>query len=487
MLQIPDWMDFLADLRTNDVAMATPRMSLTFGQFRQASVAAALQLEKDGIERGQKVAVLAISPTLQMVLFFALMRLGAIPCILPHEATRRHAAFEVIKLDWLLTDNDEKLTKAKVMPMDIEWLTQLKLTDARLPGGFRKGSDICIMGITSGTTSVPKAMGFTVDQMEARVVNRSLGDQGVPRGEKVMVMAALGAMNGMQASLGCLWCGGTVYMGWTPENAMEIVARDRIERIFSSAPLLLRAMDTVDAKQLDVSCLKQVHAGGDSISPDLMRRVMKHMTPNLFTGFSTNEVGRIALTTVERMQFKNQEVGTLFPWAEAQAVNDKDEVLPPGVEGHLRFRGPGLIDGYIDNPKATKERFRDGWFYSDDIGWVTENRMLVVSGRTKEFINIKGDRFNPTVIDHAFASHPTIVEAAAFGVPKASGGLHDVWLAVVARTPMNDAELQAFCNEKFGSRAPRHFLRVKRLPRNEAGKVMRHVLQELAQKNQAEA
>ena len=486
MLQIPDWMDFHADIRPGDTAIVTPKLTLTFGQMRAASVAAALKLQEDGIKSGQKVAVQAISPALQFVLFLALQRLGVITAMLPLEPTRRKAALTLVKFDWLITDKDEGFSTAKLMPIELEWLTKLKLTDKRLPGGFKNPDDVCLIAMTSGTTSAPKPMAYTVGMIEQRVTTRALGDQGCQRAEKTIILAGLGAMNGVQTIFGTLWCGGGVYMGYSPSDAMEVVARDRIDRLFCAAPLLAKALETVETKAWDVSSLKQIYAGGDSLSPQLTRRVMTRMCKNLLTGFSTNEVGRVAIATFERTEVRSEEVGHLFPWAEAEAVDEKDNVLPAGREGHLRFRTQGMLQGYLDNPEATAERFRHGWFYSDDIGWVTPQKLLVITGRTKEFVHAKSGRFNPKVIDHAFSGHPKIVEAAGFGMPQSSGP-DQIWLALVPRMPIDDAELKKFCAEKFGPRAPTHFLRLNRLPRNEGGKVVRATLVQLAQDSKAEA
>src|ERR1700691_4220336 len=131
MLQSPDWMDFHADVRPDDAALVTPRATLTFGQMRAASVAAARKLENEGLKRGQKVAVQAVAPALQLVLLLALHRLGAIACLLPQEPNRRKAGLESIKFHWLLTDKGEKQPVAKILAVDLDWLTKLELTQKR--------------------------------------------------------------------------------------------------------------------------------------------------------------------------------------------------------------------------------------------------------------------------------------------------------------------------------------------------------------------
>ena len=488
MLQIPDWIDFEAALYPQTVALAEPFVTLTYGQLSRGSIAAARKLKDQGVARGHTAAVQAVSPGLQLILMLALHRLGVTACMLPQEAPRRRAGLEALSFDWLITAHDEKISTAPVIPVGLDWLTALQLTDAVWPGGFESADEISLISISSGTTSPPKPMPFTLEVLEKRIVWRSWGgDLITGHGSKTMVMGGLGTMNGFLSLMGVLWCGGTAYMGWPPDQVPGLVADEKIERLFSSVYFLARTLEAARAGAvMDFSSLKLIHAGGDFLSAHLVRQVTQSLCPNLQADFGTNEVGRIAMKSVGVAGFHAQDAGPICPWAQVQAVNEKDEVLPPGREGHLRFKSPLMVPGYLNHPEATQKRFRNGWFYSDDIGWVTADRMLVVSGRATEFIQTGEDRFNPVEIDQAVAGHPAIIEAAAFGV-LGTDTLHEIWLALVPRTPITDAELRAFCAEKLGARAPRHFVRMDALPRSETGKVMRHLLAQMARKTRAPA
>ncbi|HEY7979089.1 MAG TPA: fatty acid--CoA ligase family protein, partial [Rhizomicrobium sp.] len=224
-----------------------------------------------------------------------------------------------------------------------------------------------------------------------------------------------------------------------------------------------------------------VYAGGDSIPVPLARRVTEKMCKNLLGGFGMNETGQIASVSVARSGFQNNLVGYLYPWAEAQSVDEDDKVLPPDTEGRLRFRSASTSDGYVENPEATAEFFKDGWFYPGDVGWVTRDRMLVFSGRRKEFLKAKGARINPSKIDQLVNGQPGITECAAFGVPS-KDDLDEIWLGYAGNPDL--AALQAFCKEKLGDFAPAHYLKIDKVPRNESGKILRWRLTEMVQEGQ---
>jgi len=480
MMQFFDWLDFHANARPNDLAIVTPRAKLTYGQLRFVSQGIAARLTKLGVRRGQRVAMFALNPALQCALVVALNRLGAAVCILPMEAPRRKAGLEALQFDWLLTDSDEDAPGNKI-PLTLEWLTTSEPDAALELKGFSSPDDMCLILMSSGTTSAAKPIGYTVRQMENRIVWRGFGEQATHSGEKTALLSGLASMMGFHITFGTMWGGGTIYIGWDAENVVRLIEGERINRLFGSPPLLGKTMDALETKPADVSSLRLVYAGGDSIPAPLAQRVTKNLCRNLLGGFGMNETGQIASVSVERSGFKNNLVGYLYPWAEAQSVDEDDRVLPPDTEGRLRFRSASTSDGYVENPEATAAYFKDGWFYPGDVGWVTRDRMLVFSGRRSEFIKTKGAKINPSRIDQTIAGQPGITECAAFGVP-ADDDLDEIWLGYAGNP--NLAALQAFCKEKLGDFAPAHFLKVDRVPRNESGKILRWRLTEMVKEGQ---
>src|SRR5690242_16643134 len=168
MMQFFDWVDFHANARPNDLAIVTPRAKLTYGQLRFVSQGIAARLTKLGVRHGQRVAMFALNPALQCALVVALNRFGVAVCILPMEAPRRKAGLEALQFDWLLSDSDEDAPGNKI-PLQLEWLTTSE-PDATLElKGFSNPNDMCLILMSSGTTSAAKPIGYTVRQMENRI------------------------------------------------------------------------------------------------------------------------------------------------------------------------------------------------------------------------------------------------------------------------------------------------------------------------------
>lgn len=129
--------------------------------------------------------------------------------------------------------------------------------------------------------------------------------------------------------------------------------------------------------------------------------------------------------------------------------------------------------------EASAQAFRDGWFVSGDIGAVWPDGMLTVTGRVSDLINRGGTKVSPRVIEQALLSLPTVIDAAAFGVPDASG-LEQIWAAIVARARIDDTVLNAFCQRALPGISPTTILQMAALPRNENGKLLREQLVAIA-------
>ena len=125
---------------------------------------------------------------------------------------------------------------------------------------------------------------------------------------------------------------------------------------------------------------------------------------------------------------------------------------------------------YFKNPEATAKCFKDGWFYPGDRGRLNKNGLLFLTGRQSEIINHGGVKIDPVTIDEHLLAYPGIEDAAAFGFMGKSG-FEQVATALVAKEDFDIPALHSGLVKKFG--APVCFVRVKQIPRNQMGKVVR--------------
>jgi acyl-CoA synthetase (AMP-forming)/AMP-acid ligase II len=129
--------------------------------------------------------------------------------------------------------------------------------------------------------------------------------------------------------------------------------------------------------------------------------------------------------------------------------------------------------GYYKNPQATDASFRDGWFYTGDLGYFDDEGYLFVSGRKKDMVKSGGISIYPLEIESVIYSHPDILEAAVIGVPDPQWG--EALKAVIVLKPgakLNSVELLSFCKARLSAyKVPKSVDFVESLPHTEVGKV----------------
>jgi HIP---CoA ligase len=171
--------------------------------------------------------------------------------------------------------------------------------------------------------------------------------------------------------------------------------------------------------------------------------------------------------------------GKALPGTEVRIVNEAGESQPPGVEGEVVVRGYNLMQGYLDDPKATAETIdADGWLHTGDVGVLDERGYLRITDRLKDLYISGGFNCYPAEIERMMAAHPDIAQVAIIGVPDARLG--EVGKAFVIPRPGHQIDppaLMAWCREQMANyKVPRSVEIVDRLPTNAAGKIMKFEL-----------
>ena len=462
-------------------AIVTPRVKLTYTELHLAALSTAHRLKECGVEPGQTIAICARSHALNCVLLIALNRLGAVSITLsePRDGHEVHVP-EGVHVDRFVVETPF----AGIMPenavvADLEWLTPKErgISNKGLEG-FRDENDIVIIFTTSGTTGTVKAVAFSSKQLETRVLRPATGVQGEWRSAPTFSRFGIGSSPGFRVALETLWAGGTLYTGWQGTTLSTVVSRNRIARFFGSPAHFQEVFREVEVKPSDFASVRYAVVAGSAMPRPLIRTIRARLCSMIVNRYGSTETGLLAFGPLTEND-PSGDCGVLVPWKEGQVVDENGKVLPAGTEGVLRFRCEEMISGYLNDAKATAECFRDGWFYPGDTGTISEERRLTVTGRTTERINAGGVKVSPQAVEEVVGAFEGVADCAAFGF-SAGLGVQQIWAAVVTDGGCDLEKLRKHCASKLGVRAPRRFLKLAQLPRNESGKILRSALTELA-------
>jgi acyl-CoA synthetase (AMP-forming)/AMP-acid ligase II len=139
-----------------------------------------------------------------------------------------------------------------------------------------------------------------------------------------------------------------------------------------------------------------------------------------------------------------------------------------------------MATSYVGDPDATQTFFRDGYFYTGDVGHLTPDGLLVITGREKTALNIGGDTVSPELVEAIITSFPGIGEAGVFAANN-DLGIAELCALVVTSIPVDPTALRRHCADRLPpSCIPMRIVAVDALPRGGQGKLERHRLPELA-------
>ncbi len=332
---------------------------------------------------------------------------------------------------------------------------------------------------SSGTTGGAKGMPLTRALQAERVLVRRL----LPGiGPRTRYFPGLPFSVGISyvTALATLAAGGAVIL---PSPASDFVALANALKVTLTlcSPSLLATLlgdDGMPSGRLET--VEMLDVLGAQLPAALARRAHGHLTPNLTMAYGVTEIGRVAVADAAIVFADPAATGFVIPWVDLQVVDPADRPLTPGREGLVRIRSAQMIAGYLNNPRATQQNFRDGWFYSGDVGVLTEDRLLRVTGRVEDLIRQDGGLVSPLPIEDALRRVAGVRDVAVFSL--ADAGAATVCAALVLAPGATPATVRAEAAQGLGERLPARLFVVEQLPRNTAGKVVRRELAEIARR-----
>jgi len=238
-----------------------------------------------------------------------------------------------------------------------------------------------------------------------------------------------------------------------------------------------------DAKKYDLSSLQVLAYGGSPMAPELVHRT-RELLPNvkLIQVYGLSETGFLTgLQDHEHTEDKVMSCGRPCPGVDLQVADTSGKQVEPGQAGELIVRGANVMRGYWNNPEETTKTFRDGFFRTGDIGDQDTAGYFYILDRLKDMIVTGGENVYSGEVEAVIYGHPTVREAAVFGVPDPQWGeLVMACIVLKPGTTLTADDLIAFCRRSLASyKLPRRIeFSETDLPKNSSGKVLKRNLRE---------
>lgn len=474
----------------------------TYRQFNDLCLALAGGLAAQGIEPGDRVAILSRNSNAFAALRYAIAARGAVLVPVNFMLNAEEAAYIIKHSGARLlfagdTEADKALAAARECPA-VEKCYSLALGSAP-PAGFealdalaagpalaqRPGIDNTTPAqiiYTSGTESAPK--GAVLSHAAVLWQYGSIVADAEVAGDDVL-LHALPLFH--CAQLDC-FLGPSIHVGGSniitadnhPDNLLKLLEGEGVTSFFAPPTVWISLLRHPGFDSADLSALRKGYYGASIMPVEILREIQRRLPElRLWNLYGQTEIAPTATILKPEDQLRKAgSAGKPVLHVETRVVNDAGEDVAPGEIGEVVHRSPQLLTEYFRNPEKTAEAFAGGWFHSGDLATVDEEGYLTIVDRKKDIIKTGGENVSGREVEETIYQLDWVAEVAVIGLP------HEHWVeavtAVVVPKPdssPDEAAVIAFCHERLAAfKVPKRVVFASDLPRNPSGKILKREL-----------
>ena len=535
--------------KMNSVAYEFQGKKTTYKQFLNKIELLGKAYRSIGINEGDTVTVCMPNTPQGVDTFYALNRIGAVPAMIHPLSAVGEIAFyintaqskAVLVVDLFYekvlealkqVDHPVKVVVAHIkdelpFPLNMLYPLTLKKKPAPLPkdnkdvidwadfvsagkktpaltNEFPKKDDTAVILFSGGTTGTSKGIQLTnlnMNALAAQVAsNAGFSMEGLRMFSVMPLFHGFGLGVGIHTAL---MASGTCII--IPQFTIQTYARDVKKykpNVIVGVPTLYEALLRSEGFDFDLSFLRGMFCGGDSLSVELKKKVDKFLKDHNATiqvreGYGTTEcVTASCLTPYDT--YREGSIGIPFSDTYYAIVNPQNDTeVPYGEEGEICICGPTVMKGYLNNAEETASTLRvhaDGnvWLHTGDLGVMDEDGFVYYKQRMKRLIIVSGINVYPSQVENAIDAHPDVLLSCAVGVPDPYK-MHVVKAFVVLRQGVDPSdkikeEIIENCKKNISRYGvPKEIEFRTELPKTLVGKVAYRVLEEEEAKKYEEA
>jgi cyclohexanecarboxylate-CoA ligase len=499
-----------ASLRDGEVALVDGETRLTFSEWERESCDAANAFLALGARPGDVIAYQLPNWWEAAVVFLGAARIGAIVNpVLPIFRERElrfvlrqsRASVLVVPDRFRGCDYPELIGNLRGELPDLKHLLVARggprhgaLSLGELLRGAARGAPpplvrvdpdgLLMLMYTSGTTAEPKGVLHTHNTLMSEV--RSLQRvHDLSACDTTLMPSPLTHISGVVHAIlapALLGTRAVLMERWDAGTALRLIAREGVTYMVGAPTFLADLIDDPERETLDLSRFRLFSCGGASVSADLIRRGRARLGCVAKRVYGSTEFPTITTTDAADADCMGIETeGRAIEPVELRVVDADGRPLPAGREGEVQARGPECFVGYVDATLNADAFTADGWFRTGDLGTLDANGYLRITGRLKDIVIRKGEKFSVQEVEGLIALHPAVAEVVVLALPDPRTG--ERACAAVELRPGHALELAELADFLSAHRLapqklPEQLAVLEHLPRTESGKLHRAAIKE---------
>lgn len=500
-----------ADRRPDTVALVHGERSWTYAEVEARANRLANALLARGVQRGDRIALLADNGIESVAGLFGILKAGACAVALsnankPHTNIRlledSGAVGLVARAMTVRRDLPELVAGAAALrvvvmdrpgpPLDCDRAVDLLIetdldpfADER-PALRPDAGDLALILYTSGSTGMPRGVTLTHGNLVANT-RQILAYLELTDRDSILAVLPFHYSYGNSLLMTYFAVGGRIVVDNRfayPQTILQTMHEQEVTG-FAGVPstyaILCAKTDFLGAPPPSLDMLTQ--AGG-GMAPALIRRIREAFLgrARLFIMYGQTEASaRLAYVPPQRLQEKIGSIGIPIPGVELEIRNKEGAECAVDEVGELVARGPNIMQGYWNDPQETELVLRGGELFTGDLGRKDEDGYIYLVDRIKNMIKAGANRVSSREIEDALAEIDGIVEACVVGVPDfLLGEAIEAHVVAGEESGLDEKIILAFLHQRLALfKIPRKIIFHNELPKNSAGKIMKKLLKNI--------
>jgi fatty-acyl-CoA synthase len=478
--------DFLAENASDRDALVTVTGRFSYKDLFKKAKRAAGAMQALGIGKGDRVAVLLPNGEDWLACFYGAALIGAVTVPV-------NTRFKAAEIDFCLKQSGAKALfyvarflnndyGAMVREIGVERAFDVSRND--LPREEMKSvpvrpQDLLLIQFTSGTTAYPKGAMLTHDSMlrNAWAAGMRIGVRAEDRYFNCRPFFHVGGSTLsalMSLAFGCCL---VTLPSFEAGAALAMMERERCTLTSGNDTIFQMLMGHEDFAERRLS----LRGGWAAAGPQTMRQIIDRMGMKAVCaayGLSEASPNVVMSDARDPEELRVEGLALPLPGLEIRISEDRE----------IQVRGWSLMQGYVNNSEATAQAFtQDGWLRTGDLGELTQDGRLRMSGRMKDVFRVGGENVAPAEVEEVLLAHPAVETAQVVGVPDARlGEVPCAYVTLKSGFDISEEDLKTWAKEKAANfRVPR-YLRIvadfESIGMTASGKVQKQKLRERALK-----
>jgi acyl-coenzyme A synthetase/AMP-(fatty) acid ligase len=463
-------LNYFAKATPQAIAIVNEKRSITYEQLNILVRQFALKFRKMGIQPGDFV-VTRLPNTLDWISTLALMSQGVITC----SKSGRAAIDPALEAKFLISDGTLIWNSHNTIILDDAWIADAE--DSEI--GLLSEDDLdlhstCRVIITNRTLGKPRAVGISPKLLNARVdqYNRTWLKE-----QSIMPLMELSTSLGF-FTFYSLFVRGEKIITSTQFNfdAVRLALAHDVEILIASTLRVVQLLEVLKRTESTMPELRKVVISGNLPTFKQLTNVANTLGVEVLNIYGSIECGDISFSPVNSKS-RPSDLGWIYPEAKVQIVDVAGEKLGKGIEGRIATSSSTMVHEYFRTLEPNRKAFDQGWFYSGDTGYLTEDGRLVITGRDADMINFGKMKISPFAIEELVLDFAGILDCGAFSFLSETNERR-LAVAIVGDDDLNLKLMTSTISRELGDMAPQTYFVTDVIPRDALGKIQRDKLEQ---------